>query len=60
MSFTGMVAKKLNLKLTDLTPLLPSYFMPSLTPAHIHKSLISSHRYGNLTEVRLIHKYIHS
>lgn len=59
LSISGMVAKKLNIPLTDATKLLPSWFIPKVEDTESHLSIIGSHRFGNLTEVEMIHKAIH-
>ena len=58
--FYGMVAAKLLIDLKDLSDLIPSWFIPKLRDIASHRRMIGSHRFGNLTEVKLIHQMLHS
>jgi len=54
--FYGLVAKKLGLTLTDLSDLLPSWWsVPAADDTPRLRTLIATHRFGNLAEVERIH-----
>ena len=59
-NFVGMVAKKLDIALVDETKNLPSFFVPKVEDVEAHRQIIGSHRFGNLTEVEMIHQLLHS
>lgn len=61
LSHTGMVARKMKIPLVDASDVLPSWDMPKLDKGERKRllSIIGSHRFGNLTEVEMIHKIIH-
>lgn len=55
-----MVAKKLNIPLVDATDVLPSWFVPKVDDYDAHRKMVASHRFGNLTEVKMIYDKLHN